>query len=113
MKTVLNAPASRSPLRGAGGVLGLGLAHRAHRLLARLAEMRSRISDAVEVVDLVLDHPRLEPLGLDLELLARARPGRARARCAGRSTSTCTPGQAETALLGRSPAPRSPTRAPG
>jgi len=46
---------------------------RASRACASLRASRENPvedQDAVEVVDLVLDHPRLEPLGLDLELLA-------------------------------------------
>ena len=48
---------------------------------------------AVEVVDLVLDDPRLEPAGLHHHRPSRRRRGRARRTCIGRSTSTCTPGR--------------------
>ena len=47
--------------------------------------------DAVEVVDLVLDHARVQTLGLDAEPCRRAVTG-AHAHLRGRSTSTCTPG---------------------
>src|SRR3984957_17404050 len=52
-------------LDGAGRLLCL--THRAHRLLARLARDPVEDQDAVEMVDLVLDHARLKALGLDLK----------------------------------------------
>ncbi len=54
---------------------------------------------AVEVIHLVLDHPRLQARGLDRELLAAGSTALT-LMCSGRSTSTTTPGQAEAALLG-------------
>ena len=64
------------------------------------------------MVDLVLDHARLEPLGLDLELLA-VRVLRAHAHARGALDLDVHAGQAQAALFGGLAAPRSATRAPG
>ena len=62
--------ARRARPSGAAAAL-LRLAHRAHGLLARLAGDAVEDQDPVEMVDLVLDHARDEPVGLDLQLLSR------------------------------------------
>src|SRR5579859_5740056 len=53
------------------GLVGLrGLTERAHGLLPRLARRPIQDQDPVQVVDLMLDHPRLESRGLDEHRLA-------------------------------------------
>ena len=48
-----------------GGAVAGPLAQRSHRRLALLALGAIEDQDAVEVVDLVLEHARLEPRGLE------------------------------------------------
>ncbi len=54
------AEVDRAHASGADGVRGRALAQGAHRLLALVAARAVEDQDAVEVVDLVLDHARLE-----------------------------------------------------
>src|SRR5439155_1562778 len=68
-KTVLKISAARL---GSGLARFPRLAHGSHGLLARLSRDPIEDQDAVEVVDLVLDHARAQTLGLYLELVARA-----------------------------------------
>ena len=67
-------------------------AHRAQRGAALVGGGAVEHQDAVEVVELVLEHARLEALGLDGALAGRGRRTRASARAAARSTSTQTSG---------------------
>src|SRR5262249_58281928 len=68
-KTTLKVASGRGrALHGARGLLRF--AHRAHRLLARLARDPIEYQHAVEVVDLVLYHAGGKAVGLDQQLPA-------------------------------------------
>src|SRR5262245_26677151 len=102
-KTVLKSPTPPGRPLGDGRrpVLGrfLGLAHRAHRLLARLAGDAIQDQHAIEVVHLVLDHPGSQPVGLDLELTP-ARVARAHSHARRALDLDVHAGQAQAPLFG-------------
>src|SRR4051812_49064011 len=88
------------PLRRVAGGVGLeGGAQGAHALLALIARGAVEDEDAVEVVDLVLDHARFQAAGLDEDVLAVAVLG-AHADVDRALDVDVHGGQAETALLG-------------
>ena len=108
------ARAWRSPARPPRSRFGaaLGLAQLAQGSLALVAGGAVQDQHAVEVVDLVLDHARLEAGGLDQAVLALLVARRARAR--GRALDVDgDAGDREAALLEVSSARRSTTRSRG
>ncbi len=107
MKTVLKAVARAAPRRRCRSLDAwappfaglLGFAHRAHGQLALRARDAIEDQRAIEMVDLVLDHARLEPLCLDLERLAGLVLA-AYSHLGGALDLDVHAGEAETALLG-------------